>query len=181
MGEIVKILGVDPALRNTGLAVVCYDTEKKKFMPPQHCRILVNPLKYTGKDAILNMIDMIKETSQLEEYQNVDNVLIESPPVMFNKAWAAGVISSIAHVSGAAVALLGLEKAYLFRPSEWNKSRRKEHTHNQTQAVLGDFDTWHFPKQIKSEKHYEHIIDAASMALWWIKCNYIDEEPPPEE
>ena len=177
--EVIKILGVDPSLRNTGLSIVSFNTDLSPNDPSafvvSHCQVLVNPQKYTGTDAILNMLDMIHEQSKKDCYQAADTVIVESPPVMFNKAWSAGTVSSIAHVSGGAVALLGIEKAHLFRPNEWNKTRKKEITHNNTIAFLGDADKWHYEQRVKSEKYMEHILDAASMALWWIKSNYVEE------
>lgn len=177
--EIVKILGIDPSLRNTGLAVVTYNTEMPltdpKAFKTLSCQVLVNPAKYTGVDAILNMLDMMNEESQKDCYQDVETVIVESPSVMFNKSWAGGTISSIAHISGGAVALFGIEKARLFRPNEWNKSRKKDVTHNQTISMLGDADSWQYEKRVKSDKYMEHILDAASMALWWIKSNYLEE------
>lgn len=178
--EKIRILGVDPSLRNTGLGVITYNTEMllkdPKAYSVSHCQVLVNPQKYTGTDAILNMLDMIFEESKKECYKNIDNVIVESPPVMFNKTWSSGTISSIAHVSGGAVALLGIEKAYLFRPNEWNKSRKKDVTHFNTQQFLGNADQWHYEKMIKSEKYLEHIVDAVSMGLWWIRENYVEED-----
>lgn len=175
----VSILGVDPSLRNTGLAIVTYNTALDLNDPSAYkvtnCQTLVNPQKYTGTDAILNMLDMISEEADSICYLDVDTVIVESPPVMFNKNWSAGTVASIAHVSGGAVALFGIEKAHLFRPNEWNKSRNKEVTHNSTVAFLGDPDLWGYEKPLKSPKYLEHILDAASMALWWIKANYETE------
>jgi hypothetical protein len=94
---------------------------------------------------------------------------------MFNKLWSSGAVASIAHVSGGCVALLGIEKCHLFRPNEWNKNRKKEVTHSQTISLLGDPDSWHYEKRIKSEKYMEHLLDAVSMALFWIRSNYIEE------
>ncbi len=177
--EIVKVLGVDPSLRNTGLAIVSYNTElppsDPKAFATTACQVLVNPAKFTGTDAILNMLDMIYEESQKTCYQDAGIVLVESPPLMFNKTWSGGAISSIAHISGGAVALLGINKAHLFRPNEWNKTRKKEITHNQTVGFLGSADSWQYEKRVKSEKYMEHILDAASMALWWIRSNYLEE------
>lgn len=177
--EKVNILGVDPSLRNTGIAIVTYNTEllpsNPKAFTVTHCQTLVNPAKYTGTDAILSMLDMIHEEAQKDCYKQCETVLVESPPTMFNKNWSGGTIASIAHISGGAVALLGIEKSHLFRPNEWNKTRKKDVTHNLTQITLGSIDDWHFEKRVKSEKYLEHILDAASMALWWIKGNYIDE------
>lgn len=177
--EIVKILGVDPSLRNTGLALLTYNSELPLTDPAAFkitdCQVLVNPQKFTGTDAILNMLEMISIEAQKTCYADADSVIVESPSIMFNKTWSGGTMSSIAHISGGAVALFGIQKSYLFRPNEWNKTRKKEVTHNQTTGFLGSADNWHFTKRVKSEKYMEHILDAASMALWWIKSNYYEE------
>lgn len=173
--ELIKILGVDPSLRNTGLAVVslnCETGEKKV----ECCQLLSNPRKFVGTEAILNMLDMIKGISEDSDYAEVDTVIVESPPTMFNKSWAASTLSMIAHIAGGAVALLGLEKGYLFKPSEWNKTRKKEVTHQKTVEELGEIDTWNLKESIKNEKDLEHILDAASIALWWINENYVEDE-----
>lgn len=171
--EKVKILGVDPSLRKTGLAIVEWHSDTHQFHV-SNCQVLLNPEKYTGTAAILNMLDLIDKASYHENYQSVDAILIESPAVMFNKAWAGGTISSIAHIAGGAAALLGLDKSHLFRPNEWNKTRKKEVTHNKTVAVLGTPEKWEYLVLVK-EKHLEHVLDAASLALWWLQQNYDTE------
>lgn len=177
--EKIKVLGIDPSLRNTGLAVVTYNSEipisDPKAFSVSNCQVIVNPQKYTGTEAILNMMDMLHECSLKPEYMEVQEVLVESPPIMFNKTWSGGTISSIAHISGAAVCLFGISKAHLFRPNEWNKTRKKEITHNQTISILGSPENWHYEKRIKSEKYMEHILDAVSMSLWWIKSNFLED------
>lgn len=177
--EKVKILGVDPSLRNTGLAIVTYNTDLPPSDPKAfeitNCQVLVNPAKYTGTEAILSMLDMMHDEAQKDCYLNVDTVIVESPGIMFNKKFSSSVVASLGHISGGAVALFGIEKSHLFRPNEWNKSRKKEITHNQTVGFLGSPDGWHYEKRVKSEKFMEHILDAASMALWWIKSNYVEE------
>lgn len=172
MTEKIRILGVDPSLRNTGLAIVSFDTEKETFSV-EECQVLINPQKYTGTAAILNMLDMIREEAPSYILQ-VETILIESPAAMFNKSWAMGTISLLAHVSGGAVALFGLDHCHLIKPSEWNKSRKKEVTTAKTVSVLGSPDTWKFRQRVKHEKYMEHVIDAAGMALWWIKENYLE-------
>ena len=177
--EKIKILGIDPSLRNTGLAIVSYNTEldpnDSKSYEISHCQVLVNPRKYTGTEAILNMLDMMNEESQKEAYKSASNVIVESPAIMFNKKISSSVVASLAHISGGAVALFGIEKSDLFRPSEWNKTRKKETTYRQTIDFLGDPDLWHYEKRVKSEMFMEHILDAVSMSLWWIKTNYSEE------
>ena len=173
---IVKVLGIDPSLRNTGLALVSYDDQMKMNDPRaykvSHCDVLVNPQKFTGKDAILNMIDMMDEASYSQFYIDADNVIIESPAIMFNKQWSMGTISSIAHVAGAAIAVFGTERAHIFRPNEWTKCRKKEVNQHQILAFLGQTETWHFEKKTKNVKLLEHVIDAAGLALWWIRNVY---------
>jgi hypothetical protein len=177
--EIVNIVGVDPSLRSTGLAILTYDCEKKPISSPHHCQVLVNPQKYTGKDAILNMLEMMQNTyREHEEYQNADAYLIESPGIMFNKTWSSSTLSLISHVAGGAVVVFGIEKVHLFRPNEWNKNRKKEVTHNHTIAQLGDPETWEFCSTLKSDKYIEHVLDAASIALFWLKNQYWEEKEP---
>lgn len=173
--EKVKVLGIDPSLRKTGLGVVTFDTEKRIFTV-EHCQVLTNPQSYKGTEAILNMLDMFKKEAEKPIYQNMTEVLVESPPIMFNKNWSGGTVSLIAHVAGGAAASFDLNRTYLFRPNEWNKSRKKEVTHQQTVCVLGSHENWHYHKTLKSEKDLEHILDAVSMALWWIKGNYLNDE-----
>lgn len=172
-------MGVDPSLRNTGIAILNYDTRFSPINPNAyevtHCQVLANPQKYTKTDAIMNMIDMMSIESKKDCYREVQTVLIESPAIMFNKDWAMGTISSIAHISGAAVAIFGIEKAFLFRPHEWNKSRKKEITYNNIIAFFGHHSNWHFENKLKSEKRLEHVVDAIGIAFWWIRNNYIEE------
>lgn len=174
--EKVKVLGVDPSLRNTGLALLTYDTETNEIKVSQ-CQTIVNPQKYKGKDAILNMLDMIqKEAEEVEDYRTQDTNVIESPAVLFNKNWSGGTMSLIAHISGGSAVIFGLTKSYFFRPNEWNKSRKKEVTHAQAMKIIGKPDDWHFRRMVKNEDHLEHIYDAACLALFWIKNHYIEDE-----
>lgn len=174
--ELVNILGVDPSLRSTGLALLSYDTEKKITYAPRECQVLVNPPKYKGKDAILNMLEMMNEAfAKNEQYQKADSFIIESPSVIFNKAWSAGTMSLISHVAGGAIVVFGINKVQIFRPNEWNKNRKKEFTHNQTQAVLGNPESWDFCETLKSDKYIEHVLDAASLALYWLKTQYWED------
>lgn len=177
--ELVRVLGIDPSLRNTGLALLEYNNELSlkdaAAFKVSHCQTIVNPSKFTGTDGILNMIDMLSLEAKKLCYQSAEIVIIESPPIMFNKAWGAGTISLIAHIAGAATALFDHEKARLYQPIQWNKKRKKEVTHAETVSFLGDPNGWHYEKKMKKEKQFEHVLDAVSMALWFIKSNYIDE------
>lgn len=176
--EKIKVLGIDPSLRKTGLAIVTYNTELENGDPKQfevsNCNVLVNPQKFKGTDAIMNMIDMMMELKRdFSSYSEVDDIIIESPAAIFNKAWSAGTMALIAHVSGAAIPIFGIEKSHIFKPIEWNRGKKKEITHRKTIDILGDPGTWHYTERVK-DPNLEHVLDAASMALWWIKINYIE-------
>ena len=177
--EKVKILGVDPSLRNTGLAVVEFDTEAttkdQSAYRVCHCQVISNPQKYTGKDAIMNMLDMLNDQASKDCYRNVDQVIIESPSVMFNQKWSGGTISSIAHISGGCIPIFGIQRCHIFRPNEWNRSRKKEVTQENIAKVVGYADTWHYEKRLKNEKLLEHVGDAVGIALFWIKSNYLED------
>lgn len=177
--ELVKVLGVDPSMRNSGLAIVEYNTE----LPPgssdaykvKSCQYIKNDPKFKGVDAIINMLDLLQRAASDQVYQDVDSIIVESPPVMFNKMWSLGTISSISHIAGGCAVIFGLDKVHLFKPSEWNKGKRKEETHSQTIKFLGDPNDWNFRIPLKSKNGWEHILDAASMALWWIKSNIVED------
>lgn len=165
--EIVKVLGIDPSLRKTGLAVVNYNSETGLF-DVSHCQVLINPQKYTGNNAIMNMLTMMQEQSEKECYAEVDYVLVESPATLFSDKIPSSVMAKLGHVSGGAAALFGISKVLLFQPVQWNKRRSKAVTHADFVRYLGNPDSWHYEKRIKNEKNMEHVLDAASMATWWL-------------
>lgn len=170
--EIVKVLGVDPGLRFTGLSVVEYNTETQKWKV-KGCQIIKVPPTIKGTEAILEMLDRI-EGAMCELYREVDMAVIESPPAPFNRLIAMGGLLSVAHISGGASVLFGLSKSRLVRPAEWNKKRKKEDTHKKTQELLGSIDSWEFIEKVKNKDQLEHVLDAASMAVFWIQNQYID-------
>lgn len=178
----VRILGIDPSLRNTGIAMVEFDTEKSRTDPTafkvEHCQVIVNPHKFKGLDAILNMVNLIyavKYHSFGILNKELDKIIIESPVAIFNQAWSGASIAGISHISGACIAIFDRTKTKLYRPNQWTKNKKKEVTHNNTISFLGDPDRWGYDVRVKNEKLMEHILDAASMALHWIKENYIEE------
>lgn len=174
----MKVLGIDPSLRNTGLAVVTYDksldiTDPKAFQVTG-CQVVCNPKEHKGTNAILSMLDMLADESMKEVYESVNDVIIESPPTIFSKTFSVASLSSIAHITGGCIMAFHIGKAHIFRPTEWNRSRQKDVTHAQTVSILGDPSTWTYEKKTKNAKYMEHILDAASMALFWIRSNQFE-------
>lgn len=117
------------------------------------------------------MLQSAAETTP--EYGKADAVIIESPAILFNKSWAGGTISSIAHISGGAAVCFGLQKVFFFRPNEWNRSRKKEATHQKTMLKVGPPQTWKYESLVK-ENRIEHILDAVSMGLFFIENMYVE-------
>jgi hypothetical protein len=172
--ETIRVLGIDPSLRNSGMGIVEYNTETEKFSVDS-CLLLTNPQSYKGTEAILNMLDMMHEAAEENEcFRKVDAICVESPAILFNKNFSGGALISVAHVTGGAAAIFDLEKTHLFRPGDWNKSRKKEVTHRKTVGTLGDPDSWHYLKRVKTQNGIEHILDAVSMALFYIRLQ-VDE------
>src|SRR5258708_35876530 len=109
--EKIRILGVDPSLRNTGMGIVTYNTEMllkdPKAFSVSQCQTLTNPQKCTGTDAILNMLDMINEESKKECYQDNEKGIIESPAIMYDENCSGGTHASIVYIYERADAGLG--------------------------------------------------------------------------
>ena len=176
--EKVKILGIDPSLRNTGFCVLSYNTEKEIFKV-ELCEFFRNSYK-EGKEAIIHMAKLINSSKNLEIYRNVDKVIIESPNAIFGQNFASGTLMGVAHISGVCMNLFDLEKCILVAPGVWNKSKKKNFTHAETEKILGNWQEWNFSESLKNEDHAEHILDAASIALWYIKKFYIETEEKKE-
>ena len=170
----VRILGIDPSTRATGMALLSYTQGEP--IKVSHCQTITVPTSFKGKEAILKMMELLQvQYKKVESYQQADQVIIEGPPTIFNPKFPASALLPIAHISGASLVIFGLEKSFLLYPAEWNKARKKQVTHEKIIEEIGSPDTWHFAHKIKSECHIEHILDAVGMALFWLKQNYIED------
>lgn len=166
--EKIRVLGIDPALRNTGIGIVEYNTEDQTYKV-HSCQVITNPMKYKATAAILNMLDLLMEVAEKPCYSEVDAICIESPAILFNKNFSGGALIGLAHITGGCAVAFDLQKTFLFRPNEWNKTRKKEITHRKTVGILGDPDSWGYAKRVTTATGMEHILDAVSMALFYIQ------------
>lgn len=180
--EIVKVLGIDPSLRWTGLSIVEFNTETNEFKV-NNCQLITCPVKkFKGLDAINHMIEQLAIAQWQSEFLDCNHVVVESPVMPFNAKFQGGSMISVAHIAGACAAYFGQNKnsekikLHLVRPGTWNHCKQKEITHKNTQDILGPWEEWGFKKVIKSIAQIEHILDAASMALWYIQKNYLEDE-----
>lgn len=171
--EKVQIIGVDPSLRFTGIAKVTYNTETKKFDKPSCCQVIQNRTQLKGTDAILHMLHEIEDLCKEDCYQEFDKAIIESPVMPFNAKFQASSMISVAHITGGAISLFGSKNVKLYRPSEWNRSKKKEVTHRNVQEFLGHHSTWDWRVPARRKDHIEHVLDAVSMAYYYIQTNII--------
>ncbi len=171
--EIIQVVGVDPSLRFTGIAKVSYNTETAKFSV-SCCQVIQNKTTLKGTEAIVEMLNRLEKVAQTPEMQESDIATIESPVVPFNLGFQASSMISVAHIAGGASALFGIEKTKLYRPSEWNRSKKKEVTHALVQQALGSWQTWGWSVVARRKDHIEHVLDAVSMAYYHIQKNFVE-------
>lgn len=171
--EIVEIIGVDPSLRFTGLGKVAYNTETKKIKV-SGCQVIQNKTTLKGTDAISHMLEKIENVASEPDYSEAQDVIVESPVMPFHAKFQASSMISVAHIAGGAAALFGVDRVKLYRPTEWNRAKKKEKTHFLTQQILGPWETWTWKIAAKRKDHIEHVLDAVSMALWYLQENYIE-------
>lgn len=173
--ELIEIIGVDPSLRFTGIGKVTYNTETKKISV-SGCQVIQNKTTFKGTQAIAHMLAKIEDVASEPEYAEAEDVIVESPIMPFNVKFQASSMISVAHIAGGAAVLFGIDRVRLFRPTEWNRARKKEQTHFVTQAALGAWDTWQWRVAARRKDQVEHVLDAVSMALWYLQRKYIEIE-----
>lgn len=166
---ITSVLGIDPSLRSTALCLVIYDdrllTDDKERFGIAFCKMILSNKSKDVSDAIIEMLKEITSFFMSEVICQSDFIVIESPSPGFNSA----AVIPTAHISGGVSAICGLQNSYLHKPSEWLHGRKREKAHEETIDILGDPSGWNWKEKTKSSKHKEQMLDAASLALWWIK------------
>lgn len=169
MSEL-KILGVDPGVRNLGYGVICYNEDNQEISI-ERCGVLRVPVKFKGNDALLYMKNEIDLLFDIDLFSDIDKVVVEVPRASFGaiQAWA---LIPVGVVSGFVMSHFETEEISLCTPSEWNKAKKKEKTHEILQKDLGDISTWHFHIEPKNAKHKEHILDAIGIARWHLQQEY---------
>lgn len=178
MSNTVHILGIDPSLRNTGYCIVAYDIDNNRFSVKFSGTLRTDASTCKGLDAVKEMMNKVVELKEdiLSQYV-IENIIVEMPQVLFNASFATSGLLPVAAISGACTAILGVEKTLLVTPSEWNKRKKKDVTMRQTEKILGPVESWPMPKRTPKSA-YEHIADAAGMALWFINVSYLGAECP---
>lgn len=169
--EIVRVLGIDPSLRNTGFAIISYNLETKELTTSKCGVLKTTSTKHKGLDGVKEMLSRITELSTVEGFFDVDDVVVEFPMYFFNADFANYPLLAVAGIAGGATTIFGVNRTLLVTSTQWSQSKKKEVRQKKTVATLGDIETWNF--MVKPKKgDLEHIYDAAGMALWFINIKY---------
>src|SRR3954465_10514461 len=153
---LIKIAGIDPSLRNTGYGILNYDEDKEELWP-SFCGVIRTPVKITGKDAILFMIEEIHKLSNHPEIQDCANFVIESPAAIYYSGMSSGGLIPVAHIAGACASIFCIKESKfdssritIVRPGEWNKQKKKDKTQAELVSLFGSLDDWHYHSRPKS-------------------------------
>lgn len=172
--EIVRIAGIDPGLRFTGFGVVNYNNETNEIWV-SNCGVLKTPQAIKGIEAILYMRDRIEEIEKRDCFQSCDHIVIEMPAAIYSKNFSSGALLPVACISGCAFSIFDKDKIVPVYPSVWNETRKKDKTRAITEKIVGNHTDWNYDEMPKAKPQFEHIIDAVSMALWYMRMNYLEE------
>ena len=174
--EIVRIAGIDPGLRFTGYGIVNYDTEKNEIWT-SNCGVIKNRSSQylKGLDAIMHMKDLITDLSCQDCFTDCDKIIVEVPAAIYSKNFSSGSLIPVGVISGVIISSFRDREVIPVYPSVWNSKRKKEVTHSNTQEVLGSYEEWNYDKRPKAKPQFEHIMDAISMGLWYVRINYIED------
>lgn len=170
--SVIKILGVDPGVRNLGFGVINYNDENNDISI-SNCGVLKTPVKFKGNDAILYMKNELKELFATNVFDDVDKVVIEIPRSSFGGKFQSWALIPIGVVGGLVMGFFEVDKLILCTPSEWNRCKKKEKTHAELEGKYGSPDDWHFIYEPTNKVHREHILDAVGIASWHLNSEYI--------
>lgn len=172
--EVVRIAGIDPGLRFTGYGIVNYNGETDEIWV-SNCGVAKTPAKIKGIDAILNMQDSIAEILNRECFIHSDHYVVEIPAAIYSKTFSSGALIPVAAVAGGILMMVERDKAIPVYPTVWNQKKKKEVTRELTEEMVGNHESWLYDDMPKAKGQFEHIIDAVSMALWYMKLNYLEQ------
>lgn len=173
--EIIKIVGIDPGLRFTGYSMVSYNTEDNTIST-SNCGVLKTPSAFKGLDAVFYMLKELKALNERLNFDHCDHTIVEIPAAIYGAKFSAGALMPVSSVAGGCCVIFDIEKVIPVYPSVWNKRKKKDVTKKETENILGDADSWNYDYKPKAKSQMEHIIDSASLALWYLQLNYIEED-----
>lgn len=161
-----------------GHARLNYDTETNEVWIDL-AGVIRCPQTIKGLDAVAQMIENVNEFILNLKENSFDFIVLEFPAAIFNPKFSSGCMIPLAGVAGAIYSCF--RRIYpeipikLVYPTVWNSRKKKEKTSQIIQEIFGDVREWEFKEKITVETLYEHVIDAAGMAYWFLEKNYLED------
>lgn len=174
--EIVRIAGIDPGLRFCGYGIINYNTETNEIFT-SNCGLLKNKCSrdLKGLDAIMHMKSLIQNLKDDYSFSDCDSVVVEVPAAIYSKNFSSGSLIPVGVIAGILMGTLQDSNVIPVYPSVWNSSKKKDVTRREVESVLGPYNEWNYDVVPTAKPQFEHIIDAISMAFWYLKSFYMDE------
>jgi hypothetical protein len=142
-----------------------------------NCGIVRTPDKLKGLEAIIYMIEEMREISKRECFEECSNVVVEFPAAFYNPKFSGGAITPLAAVSGACMAMFQdslKKKVFPVYPTVWNGHKKKDQMAIIIQDLIGAYSEWEFDNLPTRQADFEHVIDAVGMAYWLADKQYFE-------
>ena len=140
-----------------------------------NCGLVKTPVRFKGIDAIMYMIEQMREVAKRECFVDCSHVVVEFPATFYNPKFSGGAITPVAAISGACMTLFQDEtnkKILPVYPSVWNGRKKKATTAGRIKDLLGEPKEWDYDDNPTREADFEHVIDAVGMAYWLAARDY---------
>ena len=135
------------------------------------------PDKLKGLDALLFMIQRMREISLRECFSLCSRVVVEFPAAFYNPKFSSGALTPLAAVSGSCMSLFEddtKKKVLPVYPTVWNGGKKKEQMAQLVQELIGKPSEWEYDDTPTREADFEHVIDAIGMAYWLSDKEYFE-------
>jgi len=142
-----------------------------------NCGVIRTPDKIKGTDAILYMIEAMREVSLRDCFSHCVQVVVEFPAAFYNPKFSSGALTPLAAVSGACMSLFqddSKKKVLPVYPTVWNGGKKKEKMSELIQQLIGSYSEWEFDDTPTRQADFEHVIDAVGMAYWLADKEYFE-------
>jgi hypothetical protein len=144
-----------------------------------NCGLVKTPQRFKGVDAILYMLEGMKEISKRACFLDCHKVVVEFPAVFYNPKFSGGAITPVAGVSGACMILFQHDdttKVLPVYPTVWNGGKKKKTTAKLIEQIIGAPEEWQYDDNPTKTADFEHIIDAVGMAYWLMQRDYFERD-----
>lgn len=178
------ILGVDPDLHSTAVALLITENNRLQF---QAVKVEKTPRTKVGKLAVIDQIIQLRIASGFIQW--VPEVLVvESQEIYLGgggKGAMPGDLISLAQVAGGALSAFTTQhctQIFLPRPAEWKGQVPKPIHQARTYKEMGweweQGDSYAWPKDLRglNRGDWQHMGDAMGLALWgWKEAKLMKE------